>query len=137
MTTYTGHNLYRLLTALCLLLAALFGWQLINRWDWGALLFLGVALWSALRCFRLMASKVEIAADRVRVRVPGATPHEVEFRQFAAIYEEGRGLKSILLLYHPRRADGLFELDQELTLSLPAVNEHDALFQALTAQVKV
>lgn len=132
---YTGHSLYRLLAALCLLLVLLFGWQLFNRWDWGALLFMVVSAWSAYRCYKLMSSKVEVTDDRVRVLAPGASPREVEFRQFSAVYEEGRGLKSILLLYHPRDENGLFELDEERTLMLPAVNRHDELFAALAAKI--
>jgi hypothetical protein len=132
---FTGHILYRLLTALCVLLALLFAWQLMDHWDWGALLFLGVAAWSAVRCWRLMSSKVEVAEDRVRVLAPGASPREVEFRQFSAVYEEGRGLKTILLLYYPRAENGLFTLDEEQTLVLPAVNQHEELFAALTARV--
>src|SRR5688572_22153632 len=127
---YTGHLLYRLLAALCVLLALLFAWQLYNRWDWGALLFLAVAVWSAYRYFVLMSSKVEVNADCVRVLAPGASPREVRFRQFSAVYEEGRGLKSILLLYHPLAANGLFDLDEERTLMLPAVNQHEALLAA-------
>jgi hypothetical protein len=134
---YTSHFLYRLLTALCVLLLLLFVWQLYNRWDWGALLFAGVAIWSAIRCMRFMSSKVEITEDRVRVLAPGAEPREVEFRQLSDVYEEGRGLKSILLLYHPRGENGLVALDEERTLLLPAVNQHEELLAALMAKVQV
>jgi hypothetical protein len=133
--TYATHLLYRLLAALSIVLVLLFAWQLFNRWDWGALLFLGIAGWSALRCIILMSSKIEVTEDRVQVLAPGAAPREVEFRQFSAVYEEGRGLKSILLLYHPRADSGLLELDEERTLVLPAVNHHEELLAALTAKV--
>lgn len=133
---FTGHHIYRLLTALCVLLALLFAWQLYNRWDWGALLFFGVAVWSAVRCVILMSSSVEVGKDRVRVLAPGASTREVEFRQLVAVYEEGRGLKSILLLYYPRGENGLIQSDEQRSLSLPAVNGHEALFAALSAQVK-
>jgi hypothetical protein len=123
------------LAALSIVLVLLFAWQLFNRWDWGALLFLGVAGWSAFRCLVLMLSKVEVINDRVRVLAPRAAPRQVEFRQFSAVYEEGRGLKSILLLYHPRTDSGLFELDEERTLVLPAVNRHEELLAALMAKV--
>jgi hypothetical protein len=135
LMVYTAHIFYRLLVALCVLLILLFAWQLYNRWDWGALLFLGVAVWSVFRCFFLMASTVELTNDRVRVLAPGTAPREVEFRQFSAVYEEGRALKSILLLYHPRSETGLFDLDQEQTLVLPAVNQHEELLAALTTRV--
>ena len=131
----TGHVLYRVLAALCVLLVLLFGWQLVNGWDWGALLFLGVAGWSAVRCYVLMSSKVEVTDDRVRVLSPGASPREVEFRQLTAVYEEGRGLKSIMLIYYPRIASGLLDLDDERTLVLPAVNQHEELLAALIGKV--
>ena len=135
MMTATGHVLYRVLAALCGLLVLLFGWQLFTRWDWGALLFLGVAAWSAVRCYLLMSSKVVVTDDRVQVLSPGGAPRTVEFRQLSAVYEEGRGLKSILLLYHPRTDAGIFALDEEATLVLPAVNQHAELLAALTAKV--
>jgi hypothetical protein len=131
---YTGHRLYRVLAALCVLLVLLFAWQLWNRWDWGALLFMAIAAWSAFRCLNLMSSKVEVMSDRVQLRTLAASPREVEFRQLSGVYEEGRGLKSILLFYHPRLENGLFALDEELTLHLPAVNRHDELLATLAAK---
>lgn len=135
MTIYTGNSIYRVLAALCVALVALFGWQLWNRWDWGALLFLGVAAWCAYRCYVLMASKVELTEDRVRATAPGTAPREVLFRQLSGVYEEGRAIKSILLLYYPRGESGLFESDKEASLALPAVNQQDELFEALNVKV--
>jgi hypothetical protein len=77
---------------------------------------------------------VTLTEDRIRVLAPGASPREVEYRQFSAVYEEGRGLKSILLLYHPRAENGLFAHDEERTMVLPAVNHHDALLAELMAR---
>ena len=133
--TFSGHRLYQLLTALCVLLALAFGWQLFTSWDWGELLFLGLALWLAARCVILMSSKVIVGADRVRVQTPLRTPREVEFRQITEVHEEGRGLRSVLVLYHPRNDAGIVTIDELLTLALPAVNDHEALLAALQAQV--
>jgi hypothetical protein len=133
--TYTGHVLYRLLTVLCVVLVALFGWQLSQRWDWGALLFLVVAAWSALRCIILMLTKIEVDEERVQVLAPLTAPRSLEFRQCAAVYEEGRGLQSILLLYHPRAETGLLALDEERTFALPAVNRQAELLATLTERV--
>jgi hypothetical protein len=132
---YSGHILYRALTALCVLLTLAFAWQLVANWDWGTLLFLLISAWTAVRCAILMSSKIVIAADRLHVQVPLRTPREVEFRQVAAVHEEGRGLKRILILYHPRNDAGIVTIDEELTLELPAVNDHDALLAALQARV--
>ncbi|MCC6457397.1 MAG: hypothetical protein IT328_20750 [Caldilineaceae bacterium] len=133
--SYTGHSFYRLLAALCVILILLFAWQLRARWDWGALLFMAIAAWSAFRCVRLMLSQVEVMDDRVRLVAPGSSPREVEFRQLSEVHEEGRGLKSILLVYYPRMATGLLDLDEERTLLLPAVNGHAELLAALAAKV--
>jgi hypothetical protein len=83
-----------------------------------------------------MSSKVEVAGDRVRVLAPWASPREVEFRQFSGVYEEGRGLKSIMLLYHPLTETGLFAHDEERTLVLPAVNRHEELLAALAGAIQ-
>jgi hypothetical protein len=132
---YTGHHIYKFFTALCLLLALSFAWQLYNLWDWGALLFLGVGLWTAFRCLKFMSSKVEVLDDRVRLSTVGEKTQEVEFRQLSDVYEEGRGLKSILLLFHPRLDTGLLDLDKEQTLTLPPVNKHEELLAALEEKV--
>jgi hypothetical protein len=134
---YSGHSLYRVLTALCVALLLAFAWQLVAKWDWGTLLFLLIAAWTAVRCAILMSSKIMIAAEHLRVQVPLRTPREVEFRQLAAVHEEGRGLKRILLLYHPRNDAGIVTTDVELTLELPAVNDHDALLAVLLAKVPI
>jgi hypothetical protein len=133
---YTGHSFYRVLAALCVVLILLFAWQLRARWDWGALLFMAIAAWSAFRCVRLMWSRVETTDDRVRLLAPGSSPREIEFRQFSGVHEEGRGLKSILVVYHPRLETGLLDLDDERTLLLPAVNGHDELLATLAAKVR-
>jgi hypothetical protein len=135
MTVYKGNSIYRVLTVLCVALVALLGWQLWKSWDWGALLFVVVAAWCAYRCYVLMASKVELTEDRVRATAPGSAPREVLYRQLSSVYEEGRAIKSILLLYYPRGESGLFDLDEENSLVLPAVNEQNELFEALNAKV--
>ena len=132
---YTTHLLYRFLTALCALLILLFSWQLRAGLEWGTLFFMAVVLWLAVRYAWLTASRVEVEADQVRLYTPLASPREVEFRQFSGVQEVGRGLKSILLLYHPRTATGIFDPDEIRTITLPAVNEHEQLLAALTAQV--
>lgn len=132
---YRGHSLYRVLTAISVVMVLLFGWQLFNRWDWGALLFMAIAAWSAIRSYRLMASRVELTDDRLRLLTPGSAAREIEFRQLSDVYDEGRGLRSILLLYHPRLETGLFDLDSELTLVLPAVDGHDELLAALKGKL--
>jgi hypothetical protein len=132
---YTGHHIYKLFTLLCVLLTLSFGWQLYNAWDWGALLFMGVGAWTAFRCAKLMTSRVALLDDRVQLSTVGRRTHVVEYRQLTDVYEEGRGLKSILLVYHPHMETTLLDLDKEESLSLPPVNKHEELLAALQAKV--
>lgn len=133
--TYSGHHIYKFFTALCLLLVLAFAWQVYTLRDWGALLFLMVGGWSAFRCMKFMSSKVDLLDDRVRLSTVGEKTQEVEYRQLTDVYEEGRGLKSILLVYHPRLDTGLLDLDKEENLSLPPVNQHEELLAALQEKV--
>lgn len=134
--SYPIHPLYRIFALLCILLTGVFGWQLRAALDWGTLFFMVVTLWLTLRYARLVASRVELEADRVRLHTPLMPVREVEFRQFSGVHEEGRGLRSILLLYHPRTETGILDADDVRTLALPAVNKHEELLSALTAQVR-
>ena len=133
---YPVHPLYRVFALLCVLLTGVFGWQLRAGLDLGTLFFMGVTFWLTLRYLRLVASRVELEADRVRLYMPLMPVQEVEFRQLSAVNEEGRGLKSILLLYHPRAETGLIDADDVRTMSIPAVYEHEELLSALAAQVR-
>jgi hypothetical protein len=71
----------------------------------------------------------------VQLSTVGEKTQEVEYRQLTDVYEEGRGLKSILLVYHPRLDTGLLDLDKEENLSLPPVNQHEELLAALQEKV--
>jgi hypothetical protein len=133
---YPIHPLYRIFALLCVLLTVVFGWQLRAGLDWGTLFFMGVTTFLTLRYLRLVASRVKLDGDRVRLYMPLMPVQEVEFRQLSAVNEEGRGLKSILLLYHPRAETGLLDADDVRTLSIPAVYAHEELLSALTAQVR-
>ncbi len=132
---YTAFPLYRVLALASALLVLLFVWQLRTGFDAGALLFLALMLWLALRFGRMALSRVEVLADRVRLLRPFSAPQVVEFRQLEAVYEEGRGFSSILVTYHPRQPDGLLDLEEVKHLSLPAVNDHAGLLATLIAHI--
>ena len=134
--TFRAQPLYWFIAALCVLLILLFGWQLRAGLDWGTLFFMAIALWMTVHYAQLMASRIEIDADRLRLHTPLAAPRVVEFRQISGVHETGRGLKSIVVLYHPRMDTGIVDIDAIRTLHLPAVDKHDELLAMLTAQVR-
>ena len=133
---FVAHGLYIAFALLCSLLVGAFAWQLRAAWDWGALLFLAITGVLALHYGRLALARVEVTGDRLRVVQWGAAAREVEFRQLSQVVEEGRGLRTIQLHYHPRGANGLVVTDDLRTLSLPAVQDHTGLWEALAAHVQ-
>lgn len=139
-TVYATHLRYRVGALLCLVLVGLFGWELSRTAlrgavEVGTLLFLGLAVVLLLGNVWPAFSRVEVEADHVTLHRPLLAARRVAYRQLADVYEEGRGGKAILLTYHPRRADGMYELDDLATLALPAVAEHAGLYARLAAQV--
>lgn len=138
-TVYASHIFYRVGAGLCLILVALFGWELSRTLqrgppEVGTLLFLALAVALLLRNAWMALSRVEVEPAQVTLHRPLLPPRHVAYRQLAGVYEEGRGRKAILLAYHPRRADGMYELDRLSTLALPAVANHAGLYAALVAQ---
>jgi hypothetical protein len=91
----------------------------------------GLALAATGYFGRLALCRVELSATQVQLIAPATAPRRIELRQIAQVYAEGRLLPAALVLYHPRRADGLFDHDDLHTLSLPAVVGLDALLAAL------
>lgn len=136
-TIYRAHSRYRLLTLAAVALALLFVWDLSKDVEAGSLLFLGVALGLFFRYGRVLGSRVTLEDRRLRLQRPFAPDVVVEFRQLAAIHEEGRFGQSLLLHYHPLTAAGLVELDEIRSLSLPALVAQSELAEFLDKQVPV
>lgn len=135
MTRYAAHPKYWLLTGIWAGLAVLFLWQLRRGSDTGALLFLLIALGLTVWYGRNLMSRVTLEDRRLRLHRPFVPDAVVEFRQLAAVGEEGRFGQSILLHYHPLRGDGLLELDEIRSLALPALVNQVGLLALLNEQV--
>ncbi|MCC6165812.1 MAG: hypothetical protein IT329_01165 [Caldilineaceae bacterium] len=133
-TEYAAHPRYKALAGVCAAMAALFGWQLRQGIDVGALLFLGAALALMLWYVRSWGSRVTLEPRRLRLQRPLDADTVVEFRQLAGVSEEGRFGQSILLHYHPLAADGRVELEEIRSLALPALQGQAALLEILTQQ---
>ena len=121
---------YYLFTGLSLAAAALFGWSLYRANDPIDLLFLGAAVVGVAWYGSQAITRVAVANNTLVVRAPLRT-RRIEFRQLIEAVEAGRALKRIVVAYHPLRADGLVDLDETRTYTLPAVNFQDELLQLL------
>ena len=128
---FPAHPIYRWLALLCLGVACLLLWELRHGLGWGPALGGGLALVTAVYYGRLALCRVELSAPQVRLVAPAAPPQSIELRQVAEVHSEGRIIPALLVVYHPRRADGLFDHEELRTLNLPAVARQDALWAAL------
>lgn len=131
MTAFRPQSRYRIFALVSLVMAGLFGWDLLHGVEAGAVLFFVVCLGILIWAVRIMFTKVYLAADRLIVATPLSQQKEVEFRQILSVTEEGRGGKAIVVVYHPRVENGLLDLDRAKTVSLPAVENQDALYEDL------
>ena len=135
-TVFPAHPAYRWLALLGGVVALLLLWELRQGWVWGPALGGLVALAAAGYAGRLALCRVELSPTQVRLIAPGAAPQVVERRQIAEIYAEGRLLPAALVLYHPRRADGLFDHEELKALILPAVVGLEELVAALGGETQ-
>lgn len=105
----------------------------------GALFFMGLSLAVAGWQWRAARTRITLESDRVRVAVPWSTPRTIEFRQMLSVVQEGRVNPALLILYHPhtdRHSEGgLLDLDAVQSLSLPAVENQQALLERLEGQI--
>jgi len=132
---YSSHFRYKFMVCGCLLLAGAFGWNLAQHFSRDLLFFFVISLGLVAWSFYGMVSRVEMTADRLVLMTPWRANRSVEFRQLISVSENGRFNPVLTLLYHPRQADGLLELDDVHSLILPAVNEQAALLEILEARL--
>jgi hypothetical protein len=121
-----------------------FGWKLVTAWlggqgvQWDALFFLvlmvGLMAWALWQ----IPARVETAPRSITLTRPFISPRTVEYRQLFSVTENGRvGGRSISLVYHPLRDDGLLDLDDARSLILPEVENQEALLELLESRKPV
>lgn len=120
---------------LCSVLALPFFWQLARGFEPGALLFalicLGIGLWQ----WRAFRTQVATEGDRLVIHAPLSSTRRIEFGQLLDVVQEGRVNPTLLIMYHPRAADGRIDLDDVQTVTLPALQEQSTLLERLEGYV--
>ena len=133
-TNYRASMRYRLMALVGLLVAIAFGWTLAARHGRGQglaydalfffLVMIGFTFWSLYQAL----GRVELADRELTLRMPLSAPRTIEYRQLFSATENGRvGGRSVSLVYHPLRADGLLDLDDARSMTLPEVEGQDEL----------
>ncbi|MBX3013488.1 MAG: hypothetical protein KF832_18350 [Caldilineaceae bacterium] len=132
---FTPHPIYRWLTGGCLLLTGLLAWGLLDVVTLEELFFLGISaslsLWFSLH----MVSRVQLNERSLVLQSPWRGSRTVEFRQIVSTTEAGRFLRALSVIYHPREANGLLDLDRVQHLLLPAVVDQERLLTAIEAHI--
>ena len=127
----TRYALYFIVTTTVVLL---FMVSLFARFDWGSLFFLGVGLvgmgWSGDQ----LLSRIDLDVTELRFRQLWRQPKQVAFRQMDSLHIAGRLFSVPVIAYHPLETDGLLDLQDLLTLTLPAVEEQELLIHLLKAR---
>lgn len=130
VTTYRSVERYALLGGAGLLAALFCGWALWREFDWITLLFLFGCLFAAASFGMQMLARVEVDESGFRRVMPLGT-RRVEFRQLDSATEAGRLLRVIVVTYHPLQENGLLDLDDLRSVTLPAVNQQYELLELL------
>lgn len=113
------------------LLAAIFcGWALWRQFDWITLLFFFGCLFAAGSFGVQLLARVEVDATGFRLETPLGS-HAVDFRQIDSADEAGRLLRVIVVTYHPLLENGLLNLDDLHSVTLPAVTQQYVLLELL------
>ncbi|MEX1021476.1 MAG: hypothetical protein WDZ49_17575 [Litorilinea sp.] len=136
---YPVQQWYGISALLCLGLGLVFGWQLVGQLRAGAeagtVLFLGICLGCAVWQWRAARTRVMLDRDRMIVAPPWRAAHEIEFRQLLTVVQEGRVNPTLLVMYHPRGANGLVDPDAVQSVTLPGVQDQTALLDRLEGHI--
>lgn len=140
---YRTSSRFRFLTLGALIMTFLLIWDVWQTWNGdagagargGALLFLGISLGILAWGVHGTLTWVEVTEERLVRHAPFGADQTVEFRQLVNVEESGRGGGSLTLIYHPRYENGLLDLDDIRSLTLPALRNQEALLRMLEAQI--
>jgi len=140
-TVYRTGGRYKVYAGVGAVATAAFGWRLASAWlndqgmQWDALFFLVMLLGMTVWALWQIPARVQTSSRSVTLTRPFSAPRTVEYRQLFSVTENGRvGGRTISLVYHPLRADGLLELDDAHSLILPEVERQDELLEWIEAR---
>ena len=133
VTTYRPVERYAFLGGAGLLAALFCAWALWRQFDWITLLFCFGCLFAAASFGSQLLARVELDAAGLRLVSPFAR-RRVEFRQLDSATEAGRLLRVIVVTYHPLAPNGLLDLEDLHSVTLPAVNQQYELLAMLQAR---
>lgn len=133
VTHYRATSMYALPAGAALLAAGLCAWALWQQFDWITLIFLLACLYAAFTYAIQWRSSVTLDAQGFWLRTP-LQAQRVEFRQLDDAAIAGRVTHRIVVIYFPLRENGLLELDELRSVTLPAVDHQAELLSLLESK---
>jgi hypothetical protein len=130
---YRATPLYAYLAGAALLAAGFCAWALWQQFDWITLIFLVGCLYAAVTYVIQWRSTVAIDAHGLWLNTP-LQAHRVEFRQLDDAGVAGRVAHRIVVTYFPLRDNGLLDLDELRSVTLPAVDRQTELLTLLESK---
>ena len=143
---FSPHPRYRWMALGSGLLFLLLGWNLVSPMvrgeslivsevDRGLLFFMVVAAAIALWYLRLALSRVSLSPSEVTLHGPLMATKTVSTQQMTGLSVSGRSGHAVTLLYHPSGRNDLIDPDEIASLTLPEVDDQDALLAELESWV--
>lgn len=133
VSTYHPTPRYALLTSAGFLAALLCAWSLWQQFDWITLIFLIGCLFAAFSFGEQWRSVVVLDEHGLTLRSP-IRVRSVAYRQLDGAVEAGRVVRGIVVTYHPLRENGLLDLEDLRSVTLPAVDQQMELLADLEAR---
>jgi hypothetical protein len=130
---YRSTSIYPLMVGASALAALFCAWSLWVQFDWITLIFLFGCLYAAWSFGLQWRSTVALDAQGLSVRAPFQS-QRVEYRQLDDAGEAGRLVRRIVVTYHPLRDNGLLDLDELRSVTLPAVDQQVELLALLESK---
>ncbi|MBX2997428.1 MAG: hypothetical protein KF893_02875 [Caldilineaceae bacterium] len=132
---YVARRAYTVFTFVGLSITLLLVWTLIQAFDWVTLIFLSFAALFAMINLRWMFTRAELTPSGLTLYEPLIPPTHVDFRQMVVVYEAGRAIAGISLVYYPLAGNGLVNMDDPRTLYLPAMQNQEELLSILDREI--
>ncbi len=130
---YRSTSVYIVMVGASALAALLCAWSLWVQFDWITLVFLVGCLYAAWSFGAQWRSSVTVDAQGFIVSAPFQS-QRIEYRQIDDAGEAGRLVRRIVVTYHPLLGNGLLDLDDLHSVTLPAVDRQVELLALLESR---
>lgn len=132
---YAARRIYQIFALIGVLVTLLFVWTLTQTFDWLTLLFLVFAALFAIFNLRWMFTHAELTPSGLTLYEPFDQTTHIDFRQMVTVYEAGRIVPGVSIVYYQLADNGLIDMDEPRTLFLPALEDQQEFLRILHHEI--